>query len=250
MQTFCPPESRYLSELLREASLTGAAGHVLFFHAPDGIDFRLAAGRCRFFYAALAGAALGTYASLIPPDTCCPPELFGASCLPDTIGKILAHDTCESGTEAVMFSKWMNDIFTDLCVYHSDRTRKREQIPDYLCRMKEILDSEFEKPLTLEELEQRLGKSRYRLCREFARCYGKTPLQYLNSRRIEQAKLLLLTTELPVHRVGSLVGIDNTNHFINLFKRKTGATPLVFRQEAPAAISGLHYPCRPDDRPQ
>lgn len=54
-------------------------------------------------------------------------------------------------------------------------------------------------------------------------------------------KRLLLTTDLSVHEVGSQVGIENTNHFINLFKKDTGTTPLSFKQAAPVSISDLHY---------
>ena len=62
-----------------------------------------------------------------------------------------------------------------------------------------------------------------------------------NHKRIEEAKKLLLTTNDTIHEIGSKVGIHNTNHFINLFKRETGATPLAFKQDAPVSISELHY---------
>lgn len=80
-----------------------------------------------------------------------------------------------------------------------------------------------------------------RICREFSKYYGVSPIQYLNHRRMEAAKKLLLTTDETIHEIGSMVGIHNTNHFINLFKRETGATPLVFKQDAPVSISELHY---------
>ena len=66
-------------------------------------------------------------------------------------------------------------------------------------------------------------------------------MHYLNHQRILAAKRLLLTTDMSVHEVGSQVGIENTNHFINLFKKETGATPLSFKQAAPVSISELHY---------
>ncbi len=154
------------------------------------------------------------------------------------------------GTEAdtLMYSKWMNDIFTELCVYKTDSTRLHEQIPPYIIEIKELFDSDYQEPWRLEQLESQFDKSRFRLCREFARHFGMPPIQYLNHRRMEAAKELLLSTSMSVHEVGSLVGIENTNHFINLFKKETGATPLVFKQEAPVAISELHYPFAPDVR--
>ena len=94
---------------------------------------------------------------------------------------------------------------------------------------------------SLDELENTYSVSKYRICREFSKYYGASPVQYLNHKRIEEAKKLLLTTNDTIHEIGSKVGIHNTNHFINLFKRETGATPLAFKQDAPVSISELHY---------
>ena len=54
---------------------------------------------------------------------------------------------------------------------------------------------------------------------EFSAAFHTSPLQYLQEKKIEAAKSLLLSTDDPIHEVGSMVGIDNTNHFIHLFKK-------------------------------
>ena len=79
-------------------------------------------------------------------------------------------------------------------------------------------------------LEKQLGVSKYRLCREFHEVYSLSPIQYLNRRRIEMAEHFLLTTDHKVHVIGAMVGIENTNHFITLFKKFTGTTPQEYRQ--------------------
>lgn len=61
----------------------------------------------------------------------------------------------------------------------------------------------------------------------------KSPLQYLNSVRIEKAKDLLLHSDEKIGVIGQIVGIENTNHFIRIFKEKTGVTPLTYRRETP-----------------
>ncbi len=104
------------------------------------------------------------------------------------------------------------------------------QIPSYLEEIQSLFDNHFEDVYTLGELEEQFGISKYRLCREFGAIFGAPPLQYLNRRRIEMAKHFLLTTNYKIHEVGSMVGIDNTNHFINLFKKYTDATPLEYKQ--------------------
>lgn len=59
--------------------------------------------------------------------------------------------------------------------------------------------------------------------------FGSPPVRYLNLRRLEAATHLLLTTDRRIHEISFDVGFENTNHFINLFKRETGTTPQAYR---------------------
>lgn len=118
------------------------------------------------------------------------------------------------------------------CIRHqlSETPPPSDIFSTYLTDIKDLFDNAFQEDYSLDELEERFHISKYRLCREFGAAFGMTPLQYLNKRRIDMAKHLLLTTNLKVHEVGSSVGIDNTNHFINLFKKFAETTPLEYKQ--------------------
>ncbi|WP_309118868.1 AraC family transcriptional regulator [Paenibacillus sp.] len=59
--------------------------------------------------------------------------------------------------------------------------------------------------------------------------FGCTPLAYLQRYRIEQAKLLLATTDLRIAEVAERVGYAYAPYFTNNFKRETGETPIRFR---------------------
>lgn len=64
------------------------------------------------------------------------------------------------------------------------------------------------------------------------RTIGVPPIQYLNRVRLKAARTLLRTTTLTIREVSAAVGIENTTHFINLFKKDAGITPLQFRQSS------------------
>ena len=115
--------------------------------------------------------------------------------------------------------------------------------------MKADFEENYAESHSLEYFEQTLGISRYRLCREFSAAFHTSPLQYLQEKKIEAAKSLLLSTDDPIHEVGSAVGIDNTNHFIHLFKKHTGVTPFVYRQNAPQSIRETRCPSAPGGLP-
>lgn len=66
-----------------------------------------------------------------------------------------------------------------------------------------------------------------------ARCLkkhtGMSPLRYLHHLQVEQAKELLVRTDLPVRDVAVRVGQPNAAYFSRLFRRLAGASPAAFR---------------------
>ncbi len=112
----------------------------------------------------------------------------------------------------------------------------------YLVEMKDFMDNHYTQDFSLKHFEDSLKINRYRLCREFSACYGLPPLQYLTKKRLEEAKKILLTTDLSIHEISSMLGYENTNHFINLFKKYTRMTPGKFRQTVQLEQSVSHCP--------
>ena len=129
------------------------------------------------------------------------------------------------------------DLLTCACTDHSENgLRPCKTVPFYLEEMHSFITDHPEKSFSLLAFEQQFHISRYRLCREYSASYGIPPLQDFNRRRIEQAKSLLLTTDLQVQEVGARCGFENVNHFINLFRKNTGMTPGVFRKTVHADL--------------
>ncbi len=126
--------------------------------------------------------------------------------------------------------KNMTNLCTAFLTEYLTKDNKQERIPGYLLEMKQLFDTQYDKSYSLDELESSLGISKYRLCREFSNYFHESPVQYLNRVRITNSKQLLQNTNLKIHEIGAKVGIENTNHFINLFKRYEGTTPLVYRE--------------------
>lgn len=168
---------------------------------------------------------------------CCPEH----RCLftPDTYSDFSAiwnqlwKETKDDELHAMLRAKTLTQLFTELYLLRKKENSKSFHTPTYLLDMKKTFDTAFDEPFSLDEAAQRYRVNKYRLCREFSAHYQTTPLQYLNQVRIERAKELLLTTDEKICDIGQLVGIENTNHFIRLFKEKTGVTPLTFRKETP-----------------
>jgi transcriptional regulator GlxA family with amidase domain len=66
--------------------------------------------------------------------------------------------------------------------------------------------------------------------RRFRAATGYSPVEYLQTLRIEEAKQLLETTREPAEAIARRVGYEDVAFFRRLFKRRTAVTPARYRQ--------------------
>jgi transcriptional regulator GlxA family with amidase domain len=104
--------------------------------------------------------------------------------------------------------------------------------PSYL-RIEELLDylrHNLAEPVKLPHLARRTGFSVPSFCRVFKRATGHSLLSYVRGLRIDRAKHLLATTELPNTSVAELSGFHSQHHFIRSFKKVMHSTPGEYRR--------------------
>ncbi|MEK3950568.1 bifunctional transcriptional activator/DNA repair enzyme AdaA [Paenibacillus sp. FSL H7-0703] len=107
-----------------------------------------------------------------------------------------------------------------------------QRLPDHewIALVTEYVNSNYMKDLTLHILAEISHGSPYHLHRTFKRIMHLTPMEYIQQTRLEQAKKLLICSDISVAEVGENVGLSNTPYFITLFKKNTGYSPLQYRQ--------------------
>ncbi len=136
------------------------------------------------------------------------------------------------------FTDW---IVSEQRQTHSRRDEVLQQLCDGLVTMlrrldvqedrsfaDEIRDYLFEhahEKITVEELAQRVGLSRAHFIREYKRRTGRSPMEDLRHIRIEQAKGILLTTDLPLKAIAEKTGFYDEYHLSKVFKQVTGVPP-------------------------
>lgn len=128
----------------------------------------------------------------------------------------------------LFLSKYLRDIFCDITYAYDMQEFAR--FPNYIKQCKQFLEEEYMQPITLDLLQEQLGINKYRLCHEFSEYMHISPMQYLLQIRIDKSKELLTQTDLTIRAVGDCVGIPNTTHFINQFRKLNAVTPLQYRK--------------------
>ncbi|MFS0725507.1 AraC family transcriptional regulator [Paenibacillus sp. 1P07SE] len=99
------------------------------------------------------------------------------------------------------------------------------------------LDSRFNEPFHLERLADHLFLTPTYISALFRQQTGMTLLEYLMSRRMREACVLLKTTALPVKQIAPMVGLQSVSYFCQLFRRELGMTPARYRK---ASLETLH----------
>lgn len=92
----------------------------------------------------------------------------------------------------------------------------------------------FEHDLSLEKIAEAVQVNSSYLSRAFKKKYHVNFSEYLKSIRIEHAKRLLETSNRKTYEIADQIGYDDAHYFGQVFKKKTGMSPLEYRQESAA----------------
>jgi len=101
-----------------------------------------------------------------------------------------------------------------------------------LLRIRRYIDQHLDEPISVEELANMAGLSRFHFARAFKTSTGEAPYRYIQEQRLRRAHDLLRGTNLPIGDIAAAVGYDDQGHFAKVFRRSYGTSPRLRRREA------------------
>jgi AraC family transcriptional regulator len=99
-----------------------------------------------------------------------------------------------------------------------------------LRRVTEYIDAHLGAPIRVAELADLAQLSEGHFHRAFRETTGRTPLEFVNARRVAMAKQLLARTELSVAQTALRAGFLSPAHFARIFRSMTGQSPSQYRR--------------------
>lgn len=96
---------------------------------------------------------------------------------------------------------------------------------DDLEKIKQYISDNIAEHITVSDLAQVVGVSKFHFVRVFKTLTGYTPYQYLLSQRVLYSKRLLENEDISISSVAYRSGFSNQSHFTTVFKRAIGMTP-------------------------
>ncbi|HJC58703.1 MAG TPA: AraC family transcriptional regulator, partial [Candidatus Eisenbergiella intestinipullorum] len=110
----------------------------------------------------------------------------------------------------------------------SDQKSGRDVVQSTIHYIRQNIDSD----ILVSELAERVGMNPEYLTRIFKKTTGYSLKKFIDNEKMEAAKMLLTTTNLPVTIVSERVGYANYSNFTRSFKQIVGYTPTEFRGAA------------------
>lgn len=109
----------------------------------------------------------------------------------------------------------------------------RERLPSHtLRRLRDFVEASLAADLDVQALAEVAGMSPAHFARAFAATAGRTPFEYVMTRRLERARQLLERTDRSALAIALEVGFKTPSHFAARFRREYGVTPRQVRPRA------------------
>lgn len=141
----------------------------------------------------------------------------------------LQENRPESSAIAYAYTLLILDLMNRHAQHDLYRSR-RSSLPEELVNAIRYIDEYYTTQLTLNDIAASVNVSVSYLIRRFKNAIGLTPYQYIQKRRIEHAKVLLVNGAT-VSDACYKSGFSNCSYFISVFKEITGVTPKQYKEK-------------------
>jgi len=132
---------------------------------------------------------------------------------------------------------YLLDILLALLKYHGEKIKRnkkdirKNQDIERLRSVFAYIQDNYDKQISLSQLSKIACMSPYSLCRFFKKATGTTTSNYISRTRIDQAKHLLIESDLTITQIAFKVGIEDHSYFDRVFRRFTNMSPKIFRRK-------------------
>lgn len=119
-------------------------------------------------------------------------------------------------------------------MYYRDKTRdfQDESLIQKMNKAKVIMRESVYKDISPEDIANELNISYSGFRKAFREFTGTSPAKYMMELKLNEAKLMLSTTTKSVKEISYELSSDNPDYFPVFFKKRTGLTPIEYRENA------------------
>jgi len=114
-------------------------------------------------------------------------------------------------------------------LYEFDRLSTPTEPDDMVRRTIQLMRADLHRRLTVQEMAEVVGLSRFHFTRRFRAATGQTPQRYIQGLRVEAALHLLTASREPLQGIAKRCGIATASRLSDLILTHTGRRPSAWR---------------------
>ena len=112
----------------------------------------------------------------------------------------------------------------------SENDEKSADMPLMIQEMIQYVNANYREKITIDELAFLFNTNRATLCKEFKRTTGKTVVGFINDKKYEKSKEMILNTHDTFTHIAEELNFESIHYFTRFFKKMSGMTPKDFRK--------------------
>jgi AraC-like DNA-binding protein len=146
------------------------------------------------------------------------------------LGELLRYDPFAAYTDQLFYTGILHMLLAELGRdnrIHSGETH----IDNRIVKARNFIHQHYDKKITVSTVAEYIGMERSYFTKKFKAESGQSPYDYILEMRISRGKQLLEQTDIPVEHLALILGFNDTFHFSNYFRRRTGRSPLQYRKD-------------------
>lgn len=149
----------------------------------------------------------------------------------ESFWKMFLLESEEQDSFQIEMIRTMLKRYVILCtrIYKDQNNLIHEEETSLIREFNFLVEQHFRDKHKVADYASLLNRSPKTLSNIFQKHSSKSPLQFIQSRKILESKRLLGYSDLQVQEIGYQVGYDDVQSFSRFFKKQTGYSPLSYR---------------------
>ncbi len=103
--------------------------------------------------------------------------------------------------------------------------RHKSMVSPEIMRVKNYIDDNFKDDIDLDKLATIAHINKFYLVHSFKKAFTLTPIQYLNKKKLEHCKDLIINTDYSILQISELCNFSSQSYFSQSFKKEYGMSP-------------------------
>lgn len=153
-----------------------------------------------------------------------------SNCLTYYLTQIINEDEMPSCYSDIYISSIIYQMLVNIARRRKSGEYKNDETYEIIKKTRIFMLEHYYEKFTLKRLSEMAGYSVSRFCEIYKIFYNESPIKELVDMRIRKAKYYIIFTNYSVSEIAARCGFESIHYFSNIFKQKTGSSPLEYRK--------------------